>query len=60
MTDTKVTGVFRENGKVAGVIAEHGKEQVKVKAGEGNNRGGGYWSIVRGAPPAWRGGTPTS
>jgi digeranylgeranylglycerophospholipid reductase len=46
MTDTKVTGVFRENDKVAGVIAEHGKEQVKVKA-KVTIGADGYWSIVR-------------
>ncbi len=46
MTDTKVSGVFRENGKVAGVVAEHGGEQVKVKA-KVTIGADGYWSIVR-------------
>ena len=46
MTDTKVSGVFRENGKVAGVVAECGGEQVKVKA-KVTIGADGYWSIVR-------------
>ena len=46
MTDTKVSGVFRENSKVAGVLAEHGGEQVKVKA-KVTIGADGYWSIVR-------------
>ncbi len=46
MTDTKATGIFRENGKVAGVMAEQGREQVKVKA-EVTIGADGYWSIIR-------------
>ena len=46
MTDTKVSGIFRENGKVAGVVAECGGEQVKVKA-KVTIGADGYWSIVR-------------
>lgn len=46
MTETKVTGVFREDGKVSGVVAEHGGEQIKVKA-KVTIGADGYWSIVR-------------
>lgn len=46
ITDTRVTGIFRENGKVAGVIAERGGEQIKVKA-KITIGADGYWSIVR-------------
>ena len=46
MTDTKVMGVFRENGKIAGVTAEHGGDQIKVSA-KVTVGADGYWSIVR-------------
>ena len=46
MTETRVKGVFRENGKVAGVMAEHDGEEVKVKA-KVTIGADGYWSIVR-------------
>jgi len=46
ITDTRVSGVFRENGKVAGVMAESGGEQIKVKA-KITIGADGYWSIVR-------------
>lgn len=46
LTETKVTGVFRENGKVAGVLAESGGEQVKVNA-KVTIGADGFWSIVR-------------
>jgi digeranylgeranylglycerophospholipid reductase len=46
LTETKATGVFKENGKVAGVLAEKNGEQVKVKA-KVTIGADGYWSIVR-------------
>ena len=46
LTETKATGVFRENGKVAGVMAESGGEQVKVNA-KVTIGADGFWSIVR-------------
>jgi digeranylgeranylglycerophospholipid reductase len=46
LTETKATGVFREDGKVAGVMAESHGEQIKVKA-KVTIGADGYWSIVR-------------
>ena len=46
LTETKATGVWRENGKIAGVMAESGGEEVKVKA-KVTIGADGYWSIVR-------------
>jgi digeranylgeranylglycerophospholipid reductase len=46
ITNTRVTGVFKENGKVAGVMAESGGEPIKVKA-KITIGADGYWSIVR-------------
>ena len=46
LTETKATGVFREGGKVAGVMAEHGGEQIKVKA-KVTIGADGYWSVIR-------------
>jgi digeranylgeranylglycerophospholipid reductase len=46
LTETKATGVFRENGKIAGVVAESHGEQIKVKA-KITIGADGYWSIVR-------------
>jgi digeranylgeranylglycerophospholipid reductase len=46
LTDTKATGVWRENGKVAGVMAESHGEDIKVKA-KVTIGADGYWSIVR-------------
>jgi digeranylgeranylglycerophospholipid reductase len=45
-TETKATGVFRENGKVAGVLAVSHGEQIKVKA-KITIGADGYWSIIR-------------
>jgi digeranylgeranylglycerophospholipid reductase len=46
LTDTKATAVFRENGKIAGVMAESYGEKIKVKA-KVTIGADGYWSIVR-------------
>jgi digeranylgeranylglycerophospholipid reductase len=46
LTETRATSVFKENGKVAGVLAEKNGEKLQVKA-KITIGADGYWSIVR-------------
>jgi digeranylgeranylglycerophospholipid reductase len=46
LTETRALGVFKENGRVSGVVAERGGEQIKVKA-RVTIGADGYWSVVR-------------